>query len=44
MSGGDLFVPVKFALLLVDLPELHRAALMGAFKHAVKIGHVIKPG
>ena len=42
LSGGDLFVPVKFAFLLVDFPELHRAALMRAFKYAVKIGHVIK--
>jgi hypothetical protein len=44
LSGGDLFIPVKFAFLLVDLSELHRTALMGAFKHAVKIGHVIKAG
>ena len=44
LSGGDLFIPVKFALLLIDLPELHRAAMMGTFKHAVKVGHIIKPG
>ena len=44
MSRCNLFIPVKFAFLLVDLSKLHGRTLMSIFKNPVEIGDVIEAG